>query len=254
MDDAHDMDNEIDQIFGGMDNADGADNAPFDELVGMSYVSNLCDFSGTSPVGETKVSINDTVVKSTTRYKYLGSIIQRDGEIDGDIKHRIQAGWLKWRAATAVLCDRNFPSKLKGKFYRTTIRPALLYRTECWPVEKIFEHKMEVTKMRMLRWMCGHTLMDRIRNQEFRDKLGVAPISGKMQENRLRRFGHVQRKTFDAPVRRVESIIVKGKRSRGRPKRTWDEQIRVDLQELNLSVDLTRDRSSWRRHIYVLDY
>ena len=38
-----------------------------------------CDFSGTSPVGETEVSIDDTVVKSTTRYKYLGSIIQRDG-------------------------------------------------------------------------------------------------------------------------------------------------------------------------------
>ena len=105
--------------------------------------------------------------------------------------------------------------------------------------------------MRMLRWMCGHTLMDRIRNQEFRDKLGVAPISGKMRENRLRWFGHVQRKTFDAPVRRVESIIVDGKRSRGRPKRTWDEQIRVDLQELNLSADLTRIgavETSYPRH------
>ena len=46
-----------------------------------------CDFSGTSSVGETEVSIDDTVVKSTTRYKYLGLIIQRDREIDGDIKH-----------------------------------------------------------------------------------------------------------------------------------------------------------------------
>ena len=113
---------------------------------------------------------------------------------------------------------------------------------------------MKVTEMHMLRWMCGHILIDRIRNQEFRNKLKVAPISGKMRENRLRWFGHVQRKTFDAPVRRVESIIVEGKRSRGRPRRTWDEQIRVDLHELNLSADLTRDRSSWRRHIHVLDY
>ena len=64
----------------------------------------------------------------------------------------------------------------------------------------------------------------------------------------------MQRKNFDAPVRRVESIIVDGKRNRGRPKRTWDEQIRVDLQELNLSADLTRDRSSWRHHIHVLDF
>ena len=153
-----------------------------------------------------------------------------------------------------MLCDTKVPSKLKGKFYRAAIRPALLYGSECWPVKKNFEHKMEVTEMRMLRWMCGHTLMDRIRNQEFRDKLGVAPISGKMRENRLRWFGHVQRKTFDAPVRRVESIIVEGKRSRGRPRRTWDEQIKVDLHELNLSEGLTRVRGSWRRHIHVLDY
>ena len=64
----------------------------------------------------------------------------------------------------------------------------------------------------------------------------------------------MQRKTFDAPVRRVESIIVEGKRSRGRPRRTWDEQIRVDLHELNLSEGLTRDMVNWRCHIHVLDY
>ena len=64
----------------------------------------------------------------------------------------------------------------------------------------------------------------------------------------------MQRKTFAAPVRRVKSIVVEGKRGQGRPRRTWDEQIRVDLYELNLSEVLTRDRGSWRRHIHVLDY
>ncbi|XP_057548103.1 uncharacterized protein LOC130826539 [Amaranthus tricolor] len=56
--------------------------------------------------GEPEVYIDDTVVRSTTRYKYLGSIIQRDGEI-GDIKHCKQAGWLKWRAAIAVFSNIN---------------------------------------------------------------------------------------------------------------------------------------------------
>ena len=83
------------------------------------------------------MSIDEAIVKSTTKYKYLGSIIQRDGEIDGDVNYRIHAGWLKWRAAIAMLCDRKFLSKLKGKFYRVAIRPALLYGTECWPVKKI---------------------------------------------------------------------------------------------------------------------
>ena len=71
--------------------------------------------------------------------------------------------------------------------------------------------------------MCGNTIMDRIRNQEFREKLEVVPLSAKMQENRLRCFWDVQRKTHDAPVRRIKCIIVEGKRSGGRLRRTWEE-------------------------------
>ena len=56
-------------------------------------------------------------------------------------------------------------------------------------------------------------MMDRIRNQEFRKKLGVALVSAKIRENMLRWFGHVQRKTHDAPVRRIEYVIVEGKRN-----------------------------------------
>ena len=97
-------------------------------------------------------------------------------------------------------------------------------------------------------------MRDKIRNQKFREKLGVAPISAKMLENRLRWFGHVQRKTFDAPVRRIETIIVEGKKDRGRPRRTWEDQIKIDLHELHLSKDLTRDMVSWRRLIHVLDF
>ena len=88
-------------------------------------------------------------------------------------------------------------------------------------------------------------MIDRIRNQEFRERLGVAPLFAKMRENRLRWFGHVQRKTYNASVRRIENIIVEGKRSRGRPRRTWEEQTKSDLHYLHLSEDLTRDRGSW---------
>ena len=95
------------------------------------------DFRVTSPIGQPEVSIREEVAISTTKCRYLGSIIQRDGEIDEDVNHRIHADWLKWRAATAVLCDRKFLNKLKSKFYRVTIRPALLYGTKCWPVNKI---------------------------------------------------------------------------------------------------------------------
>ena len=38
--------------------------------------------------------------------RYLGSIITISGEIGGDIVHRIKAGWLKWRSAFGVLCEK----------------------------------------------------------------------------------------------------------------------------------------------------
>ncbi|GJU92804.1 cytochrome P450 714C2-like protein [Tanacetum coccineum] len=115
-------------------------------------------------------------------FRYLGSEIHKSDRIKDDVTHRIQAGWLKWRAAMGVLCDKNVPLKLKGKFYRVAIRPAMLYGSECWPLTKVQANRMEVAEMRMLRWNLWR------------------PQS--------------------APVRRVDSITVKGmRRSRIRAKR-----------------------------------
>ena len=61
---------------------------------------------------------------------------KKDGDIDEDVRHRISAGWLKWRQASGILCDKRVPQKLKVKFYRTAIRPVMLYGAECWPTKK----------------------------------------------------------------------------------------------------------------------
>ena len=66
--------------------------------------------------------------------------------------------------------------------------------------------KISVTEMRMLRWMCGKTKMDKIRNEDIRSLIGIAPIEDKMRENRLWWFGHIRRRPIDAPIRKVEKI------------------------------------------------
>ena len=87
------------------------------------------------------------------------------------------------------LCARCMPLKLKGKFYKTAIRQSMFYGMECWAVKHQHVHKMNIEEMRMLRWMCGHTRKDKIRNEDIRGKIGVADIEDKMRGNRLRWFG-----------------------------------------------------------------
>ncbi|RZB64914.1 hypothetical protein D0Y65_041114 [Glycine soja] len=190
-----------------------------------------CKFNKRRRVSNSEVKIGDHIIPLVTRFKYLGSVIQDDGEIEGDVNHRIQAGWMKWRKASGVLCDAKVPIKLKGKFYRTAVRPAILYGTECWAVKSQHENKVGVAEMRMLRWMCGKTRQDKIRNEAIRERVGVAPIVEKMVENRLRWFGHVERRPVDSVVRRVDQMERRQTiRGRGRPKKTIREVIKKDLE------------------------
>jgi len=80
---------------------------------------------------------------------------------------------------------------------------------------------MKVAEIRMLRWICGHTRLDKIRNEVIRDKIEVASIENKIRETHLRWFGHIRRKSLDAPVRRCDKLDhLDYKRSRGRPKKS----------------------------------
>jgi hypothetical protein len=100
----------------------------------------------------------------------------------------------------------------------------------------------------MLRWFCGHTRRDRVRNEQIRDRVGVAPIEEKLIQHRLTWFGHVQRRPPEAPVR--SEVLKRGdnvKRGRGRPRLTWDETVK----EWNIAMELTMDRSVWRLAINV---
>ena len=68
----------------------------------------------------------------------------------------------------------------------------------------------------MLRWLMGIKWIEKIRTEEIIARAGIANISEKIREARLRCLGHVVRK-------REEDVVMEvgGHRKIGRPKLRW---------------------------------
>lgn len=71
--------------------------------------------------------------------------------------------------------------QLKGKFYEIATRPPILYGSKCW-ARKLTYLKIGVREMRILKWISGNMLIDRIRNNCICNKLEFTPIDNKMRE------------------------------------------------------------------------
>ena len=58
-------------------------------------------------------------------FKYIGSSVEETGGMATEITQRVTAAWINWKRCSGVMCDRRMPVKLKGKVYKTGVRPAL---------------------------------------------------------------------------------------------------------------------------------
>ncbi|KAK3533009.1 hypothetical protein QTP70_006242 [Hemibagrus guttatus] len=144
--------------------------------------------------GSGTVRLQGEEVKKVQEFKYLGSTVQSNGECGKEVKKRVQAGWNGWRKVSGVLCDRKISARIKGKVYRTVVRPAMLYGLETVSLRKRQESELKVAELKMLRFSLGVTRLDRIRNEYIRGTAHVGRLGDKVREARLRWFGHVQRR------------------------------------------------------------
>ena len=71
-----------------------------------------------------------------------------------------------------------------------------------------------------------------------------------VKSRRMRWAGHVAHMGEDRGVQRVLVGKSEGKRPLGRPRRRWEDNIKMDLQEVGVGrgdwMELTQDRDRWR--------
>jgi len=107
--------------------------------------------------------------------------------------------------------------------------------------------------MRMVRWMCGVKIQDRVPSKELRKRLGLDDIISVLQQNRFRWYGHELQKEDNDWVKKCMEYEVEDARPRGRPKKTWREIVEKDCKVRGLNREDAMDRSRWRKQIEIFD-
>ncbi|GJW49720.1 retrovirus-related pol polyprotein LINE-1 [Tanacetum coccineum] len=81
-----------------------------------------CDFSNSEIAHnkEVEVCIGDKILQPKESFRYLGSMLHKSGRIDEDVAHRIKGSGGRQHESFVI---EIVPLNLKGKFYRSAIRP-----------------------------------------------------------------------------------------------------------------------------------
>jgi hypothetical protein len=223
------------------------------ENFGMRLNIEKTEYLECGPQTNGTIVIDGKDLKKVDNFKYLGTVINNAGESSNAVRARIKSAWAKWRQVTGILCDRRMPVKLKGKIYKTVVRPVAMFGSACYPITSNLERAFHAMEMRMLRWSLGLTRWDHVENVKVRERLGVAAITDKLRETRLRWYGHVMRSNVNSVAATAQRLEVQGRRPRGRPKKRWMDQVVQDMATVGAVPEDVYDRSKWRRLINNAD-
>jgi hypothetical protein len=90
----------------------------------------------------------------------------------------------------------------------------------------------------------------KLRNEELHNLYSSPDIIRQVKSRRTRWAGHVARMGEERKLYKVLVGNPEGKRPLGRPRRRWEEGIRIDLREIGLGgvdwIRLAQDRDRWR--------
>ena len=117
------------------------------------------------------------------------------------------------------------------------------------------ERRLRVFENRVLRRVFGPKRDEvtwewrKLHKEELRDLYSLPNIVRVVKSRRKRWAGHVARMGEGRGVYRVLVGKPEGKRPLGKPRRRWEDNIEMDLQEVGRGGDwmeLAQDRDSWR--------
>ena len=115
--------------------------------------------------------------------------------------------------------NKNIRIETKSRIYKTVVRPMLTYSSETAAITSKIKNKMASCEMKILRKIAGHTLRDRIRNTNIRNKCKVTPVDEWVKDKKSEWNDHISRMD---DVR--HDCLPRGRRPLGRPRKRWRDK------------------------------
>ena len=100
-----------------------------------------------------------------------------DGDADAVVEARFRIGWNKFRQLVPLLTNKDVPLIIRGRLYSSCVQNSTLHGRRTWPVRKENVVALQRAEMRMVRWMCGVKLKDRLPSKELRERLHIDDIA-----------------------------------------------------------------------------
>ena len=91
-------------------------------------------------------------------------------------------------------------------------------------------------------------------NEELNDLYSLPNIVRVVKSRRMRWTGHVAHMREDRVVHRVLVGKPEEKKPLERPRRRWEDNIKMDLQEVGDWMELAQDRDRWRALVGTVRY
>jgi hypothetical protein len=192
------------------------------------------------------------------KFKYLGTTLTNQDDIHDEIKSRLNSGNVRYYSVQNVWSFRLISKNLKIKIYKTVILPVALYGCETWSLTLKEEHRLRVFENRVLRRIFGPKREEdgswrKLHNDELH---GLYPSLNTVRVIKLRRMrwaGEVARMGEGRGVHRILVWTSAGRRPLGRPRRRWENNIKLDLREIGIDganwIQLAQDMVQWRAFV-----
>ena len=107
------------------------------------------------------------------KFCYLGDMLSVNGDAHAAVETRIRIGWNKFMQLVPLLTNKDISFTVRGRLYSSCVRNSMLHGSETWPIRKECEVALQRAEMRMVRWMCGMKLQNRIPSKRLRERLGL---------------------------------------------------------------------------------